>query len=296
MKTLAFLAITSAAFAADFNAALSLPKRTENKVFRDRVQANWLPDGKTFWYRVQTGPESHEYVFIEAATGTRKAAQSLQELGLPKRETLKSSTAKIEMKATKRTGEDSSLKFINQLGEDVDLFWINQEGEHVRYGGIRAGTEREQQTFDGHVWLITSRTGEHLAVIEAAATVQTLIIDGKGLTKAKEEPKKSEHGGKSPDGSCSIASESDAVTKRQVTIVESSPKDSLQPKTKVIDYIKPGDPLPKPQLVITQADGRKIRVPRDLYENPFTESGRLDVTWSPDSREVGFVSYRHVLP
>jgi len=41
-----FLVIASAAFAADFDAALSFPKRTENKVFRDRVQANWLPDGK----------------------------------------------------------------------------------------------------------------------------------------------------------------------------------------------------------------------------------------------------------
>ena len=36
--------------AADYEATLSLPKRTENKVFRDRVKASWLPDGKSFWY------------------------------------------------------------------------------------------------------------------------------------------------------------------------------------------------------------------------------------------------------
>ncbi len=48
MKSLLFLTLTLSAFAADFEAALSFPKRTENKVFRDRVQANWLPDGKTF--------------------------------------------------------------------------------------------------------------------------------------------------------------------------------------------------------------------------------------------------------
>jgi len=70
--------------------------------------------------------------------------------------------------------------------------------------------------------------------------------------------------------------------------VEASPKRGLQPKTVVIDYIKPGDPLPKPQLVIAQADGKKIRVPRDLYENPFNTEGRIDVTWSPDSREFYF--------
>ncbi|MFN0075131.1 MAG: prolyl oligopeptidase family serine peptidase [Prosthecobacter sp.] len=271
-----------------FDAARSLPKRTESKVFRDRVKANWLSGGKTFWYRVQTGPPTHEFVLIDATTGARKTAPTLKALGLPEKAAVKTSTAKIELRPTQRTGEESGLKFINQLGEDVDLFWINQQGEHLRYGGIRVGMEREQHTFDGHVWLITSRTGEHLAVIEAGPVVQTLIIDGKGLTKAKEEPKKPERGAKSPDGTCIVTSEADAVPKRQITLVDSSPKDGLQPKTKVIDYLKPGDPLPKPQLVINQTSGEKIRVPRDLYANPFTESGKLDITWSPDSSEFYF--------
>jgi dipeptidyl aminopeptidase/acylaminoacyl peptidase len=265
-----------------------LPKRTENTVFRDRIKANWLPDGKTFWYRVQTGPTTHEFVRIDATTGTRRTADSLEALGLPEQEATRTSVLKVELRPTRHTGEDSGLKFINKLGEDVDLFWINQEGEHIRYGGIRAGAEREQHTFEGHVWLITSRTGEHLAVVEGAAQMQTLIIDGKGLRKAKPEPKKPEPAGKAPDGSCHVTSESETVPKRQITLVESSPKDGLQPKTKVIDYIKPGDPLPKPQLVIVHSDGRKIPVPRDLYQNPFTESGKLDVTWTPDSREFYF--------
>lgn len=265
-----------------------LPKRTENKVFRDRVKANWLPDGKTFWYRVQTGPESHEFVLIEAETGKRKTADSLKKLGLPEKEALKTSATKIELRATKRTGEESGFKFINKLGEDVDLFWISQSGEHIRYGGIRAGTEREQHTFEGHVWLITSRTGEHLAVVEGASQVQTLIIDGKGLSKAKPEPKKVEKGFQAPDGSCVVTNEPEMVPARKVTLIESTPNDGLHPKTKVFDYIKPGDPLPKPHLVITTADGAKIRVPNKLWENPFTTDGKLDVTWSPDSREFYF--------
>jgi len=192
MKTILFLSLGLSAIAADFEAALSLPRRTENTVFRDRVKANWLPDGKRFWYRVQTGPGTHEFVLIDATSGTRRAAASLKALGLPQREATKTSALKVELHPTRRTGEESGLKFINKLGEDVDLFWINEGGEHVRYGGIRAGTEREQHTFEGHVWLITSRTGEHLAVVEGAAQVQTLIIDGKGLTQAKNEPKKPE--------------------------------------------------------------------------------------------------------
>jgi dipeptidyl-peptidase 4 len=276
-------------WAADFEAALSFPKRTENKVFRDRVQANWLPDGKACWYRVQTGQGKSEFVLIDATNGSRKTAATLKELGLPEKEAAKTSTMKIELRRTRRTGESSGLKFINQLDEDVQLYWINQEGEHTRYGGVRAGTEREQHTFEGHVWLITSRTGEHLAVVEGASQLQTFIIDGKGISKAKAEaPKKPERGFRSPDGSCVVFTEAEKVERRKLTIVESTPNDSVQPKLKVIDYIKPGDPLPKPQWVIENKDGTKLRVARDLYENPFTESGELDAVWAPDSSEFYF--------
>lgn len=283
------LLLSSAAVAADFEAALSLAKRTENKVFRDRVQAHWLPDGKAFWYRVQTAPGKSEFVLIDATTGRRQTAATLKELGLPEKEAAKTSAMKIDLRSTRRTGESSGIKFINTLAEDVELYWINQEGGHVRYGGVRAGAEREQHTFDGHVWLITSRTGEHLAVVEGAAQEQTFIIDGKGISKAQpEKPKKPERGFRSPDGSCVVFTEAEKVERRKVTIVESTPDGSVQPKPKVIDYIKPGDPLPKPQWVIEKKDGSRLRVSRDLYENPFTESGVLDAMWSPDSSEFYF--------
>ncbi len=212
MKSLLILAIaTSSTHAADFDLALSLPQRTENLVFRDRIKANWQPNGEALWYRVQTGPKSHEFVLIDTATGSRKTAPTLKELGLPEKQPLKSSTAKIELRPTRRTGEESGLKFINQLDEDLDLFWINQQGEHVSYGRIRAGSTRQQHTFDGHVWLITSRTGEHLAVVEAGPTIQSLVIDGKGISPAPKEPKKSGRGVKSPDGQWSAMFEKEFV-------------------------------------------------------------------------------------
>ncbi|WP_395745295.1 prolyl oligopeptidase family serine peptidase [Prosthecobacter sp.] len=218
MKTLLqfiLLCLSTASAAAQedrFEQALSLPKRTENLVFRDHLKPSWLPDGKSFWYRIQIAPKKHEFVLINATTGTRKTAPSLKALGLPEQESLKSSTAKIELRKTSRTGAESGLKFINKLDTDVELFWINREGQHQNYGRIRAGSEREQHTFEGHVWLITSRTGEHLAVIEAAASPQTLIIDGKGISKAKEEqPQKKERGTQSPDGKWSAMIEQEYV-------------------------------------------------------------------------------------
>jgi dipeptidyl-peptidase 4 len=151
--------------AADFDRALSLPKRTENLVFRDRLKPTWLPDGKAFWYRILTGPETHEFVLIDADTGERKTAPDLPSLRLPDSGPLKASETTIEPRKSSRTGESSWLKLINQLDTDVELFWIDQKGGHNRYGGIRAGGEREQHTYEGHVWLVTSLAGEHLAVM-----------------------------------------------------------------------------------------------------------------------------------
>lgn len=283
------LSVTSGAAQDRFEAALALPKRTENRVYRDRVQPNWLPDGQSFWYRVHTGPNDHEFVWVDAVSGRRQTAATLQELGLPVKEVTKTSTLQVELRPTRRTGLESGIRLINQLGEDIELYWISQQGKHIRYGSIRAGQQREQHTFEGHVWLVTSRTGQHLAVMEAGPQVQTFLIDGKGSARKKaDERSKAGRGLPSPEGSHTVYTEFEPVPKRQITLIESSPPGSLQPKLKVVDYVKPGDPLPKPQWVIEKTDGTKLRVPRDLYPNPFTESGNLEAIWSPDSREFYF--------
>jgi dipeptidyl aminopeptidase/acylaminoacyl peptidase len=320
--------LSAQAHAVDFDAALSLPKRTENKIFRDRVEANWLPGGRSFWYRVRIGPESQEFVLINAADGSRKAAKSLQELGVALNEEQRTSAMKLELRPTTRTGAESRMRLLNKLGEDVDLFWINQKGEHVRYGGVRAGAEREQHTFEGHVWLLTSRTGVHLAVIEAGAAGQIFVIDGKGISKPRPEPKPKESGAVSPDGRWAamiekgavwlrdrkkgsatpfavkapfaggiawspdsgsfVVSHCEEVKRRQVTIVESSPGAQLQPRVKTFDYAKPGDPLPRPQIMIFRIGSEPIRVVSALFATPFTEQRHIGVTWAPDSSEFYF--------
>jgi len=54
---------------------------TNSLVDRASVRPTWLPDGR-FWYRVLTATGS-EYVLIDPAAGTRRAAAKLAELGVP---------------------------------------------------------------------------------------------------------------------------------------------------------------------------------------------------------------------
>ena len=58
----------------DYERAKELRELTENKVFRDRVRPHWLQGNRTFWYRIQTAADRHEFVLVDAEKGTRKPA------------------------------------------------------------------------------------------------------------------------------------------------------------------------------------------------------------------------------
>lgn len=93
----------------------------------------------------------------------------------------------------------------------------------------------------------------------------------------------------SPDSRKLVAVRVEPGQERKVTLVESSPKDQLQPKVLTHDYFKPGDklPHPRPQLfdVLTQ---RPIPLSEALFPNPFTESGHLPIRWERDSKRFTF--------
>jgi len=72
--------------------------------------------------------------------------------------------------------------------------------------------------------------------------------------------------------------------KRQVTLVESSPRDQLQPKTVVVDYAKPGDRIDHPRMHVFGIDGQLHHVVDDEQApNPYAFQ---DVSWQGDSSAI----------
>ncbi len=67
-------AVAESAQGAETNRAGARRPAPDSRVYRDRVQAHWLPGNTRFWYQVRTGPEAHEYVFVDAEKGTRQPA------------------------------------------------------------------------------------------------------------------------------------------------------------------------------------------------------------------------------
>ena len=59
---------------ADYDRARQFQKLTENKVFRASVKPHWLPGNTKFWYRLQTGADTHEFRLVDALTGVKQPA------------------------------------------------------------------------------------------------------------------------------------------------------------------------------------------------------------------------------
>ena len=81
-------------------------------------------------------------------------------------------------RASLRTGDSVTLDFINRTTNDVKLFWIDPAGDRQNYGVIPGGGEHLQNTYAGHVWLVTSGAGDQLAVFEAGDNGGDAVIGG----------------------------------------------------------------------------------------------------------------------
>jgi len=288
----------------------------------DRITPKWSPDGDTFWYQAAPG----EFVLIDARNGARKTAPELGELGLPEPMPMRSSDTTIEPRPSARTGATSGLRFVNELDSEVSLFWIDAGGKRSPYGTIAPKSEREQHTYEGHVWIVSRADGTDLASVEAGAVPATLIIDGEGR-KPAISPKASPD--TSPDGVFTARVKKDRIVLTAVgggkeTIlcapigenatyrgrVSWSPDSRAflvsaavevperivtildtggENPVKTFPYAKPGDPLPNPQLVLFRPGTEEGQViDSTLFSRPFNRSHHIGVTWSPDGAEAYF--------
>lgn len=331
----------SSAVSARIEEALSWAESTRKGVFRDSVTPRWLPDGRRFWYAVDTGPAAREFVLVDAESGAIRRGPDLASLGLPSAaETTTSGLPPRRRPArTRENGPATSIDFINTTAAPVRLFWIDGGGDRTPYGELAPGARVNRPTYVGHAWLIEDATGRPLASIVADDSRQRVVIDGPASAPVPDEPRRPSSA-LSPDGlwivvlrdhnvflqpsapagasaspltadgtaerpyagdvAWSPDSRSFVLTRvarvpvRQITLVESSPTDQLQPRTRSIDYIKPGDPLPDPTPVLfTFPDGPAgsplVRpIDRALCPTFFTTDGDIDYRWSADGREVFF--------
>ncbi len=92
----------------------------------------------------------------------------------------------------------------------------------------------------------------------------------------------------SPDGKFLAALREKPAQKHPVHMVESSPKDQVQPRLKTHDYLKPGDRIAQSKPVVFEVEGKRPRtftVTDEQIPNPWSIE---ELRWSPDSQRLMF--------
>ena len=90
-------------------------------------------------------------------------------------------------RASRRTGEETTLTFINRSAAEVKLFWLDPDGQRQSYGILGPGQTRDQHTYAGHVWLVTDADGHRLGVFEAEDSWGEACITGEPPKRANAE-------------------------------------------------------------------------------------------------------------
>ena len=216
---------------ADYERALTLSQRTENTVHRNSIHPNWLPGNTRFTYRVQTGPDTTEWVVVDAEKGTREATNQ------PPDDAVQSVPASTSGPGTRtrRTGPETVLTFHNPTRRDLDLFWVDPDGNRKPYGRVRAGAERALNTFGGHVWLLTDPAGSVVAVFVAPDQPGRATIGDQNPKTAPDPtpaPAPAKESGESPDSRWVVVARDSNLFLR--------PKDSTQLERLTTDGA-PGD-------------------------------------------------------
>ena len=229
------------------------------------------------------------------------------------------------LRGTRSNGEATPLIIENGTPGEIEMFWVDAAGARRSYGKLPAGQSTTQQTYAGHVWLVTDANGALLAGVETPPTPSlaritervkaiaspsdnlspdgkwralilnhNLVIEpvasGASVTLSTDG---SENDGFtrpirwSPDSKNLVAFRSRKITPRQIHIVESSPPGQIQPLLRTLAYPKPGDAISQPMPhLFDLANRREIPLDQGLFANPWEIS---ELAWDTDSSEFSFI-------
>ncbi|HWG47930.1 MAG TPA: DPP IV N-terminal domain-containing protein [Gemmataceae bacterium] len=280
----------------DYERSRNLRATTQNKVFKDRVNPHWLADNNRFWYRNDLRDGTREYILVDAVKGERRAAFDYVRLAaaLTKATDEKQRPAHLSVEELDFVEDGAILRFRikdKRWRCDLKTYALTEDKAPAsqtppakkepdtpprrRPGGPGRSNspDRKWTVFvkDHNLYLRERESGKELALSQ----------DGKADDA---------YSGRvfwSPDGKKLVALRTKKGQEHKVHLIESSPRDQLQPKLHSFDYLKPGDrvALTKPHLFDVAAR-KEIPVKDELFANPWSVQ---DVRWTADSRRFTFL-------
>jgi len=172
----------------------------------------------------------------------------------------------------------------NQDGKHLAVFTATQEEatavidkntRPIKPDSRRSGSNRQRGRSTDGKWRAFFK--DHNLYIQNLENEKEFALSSNGIeTKAYAE-----RSYWSPDSQKLVALRVQKGDERKVNLIESSPKDQLQPKLHTFSYAKPGDKITirKPHLFDVSMK-KQISISDELFANPWSIS---DIQWLPDS-------------
>jgi len=292
---------------------LAQPARPERRIYRDRIQPHWFAENTKFWYRVDLPGNKREFILVDAAKGSRERAFDHEKVAARLSEKL-GRDIDAERLPFERLKFSDDGKRITLSGDDDWSFnledYLPKEDKVERpeqtetsredRAQRRSRTRSQTKSPDGRFEVVVRG---HNLVLQEGTNNTPLTFDGnlgnsyaRSAQRARQvEMRFDERDDEapspevywSPDSKRIVAMRTRPGTDRIVYMVESSPKDQLQPKLQSYPYAKPGDEIAirKPHLFDAE-NHREIPLDDALFSNPWSIS---DLRWNSDSSEIFFL-------
>lgn len=274
---------------ADYERAAKLRELAQGKVFKQKVEPHWFAENKQFWYRNDLADGAREFIRVDVEAGSRVSAfdhgKWATALGEASGQEVKASHLPIDSLAFDEMGDIVRFKaFGKPWACDLREYKITEQEPP------EPATQPEQERRNDKPIEGRSPDGKWAAFFKD----DNLFLRD---AKTDEEIPLSDDGSGddayqgrvhwSPDSTKLIAMRSKKGDERTVYLIESSPKDQLQPKLHSYDYLKPGDQitLTRPRLFDVESK-KQIPINEDLFPIPWSID---DVRWQPDSQRFTFL-------
>ncbi|UIR54639.1 S9 family peptidase [Sphingobacterium sp. SRCM116780] len=288
---LGFHMIFAQGTSADYKRAKDLKSQLMNKVDNLPAQFYWNDKGDLFWYDKST-LNGKEYVLVAPS-------QKKKEILFDTKQVFSAMETQLGKKIENPSISNDRIKLIDEdyISLDMEGFqWTwNRKLNTLQQNGQSTKKERDGDYWgkryqDNTYMEIESPDKRHVAFIKNS----NVYIAPKGnLNQAKQvtfdgNPQEyySNYIQWSSDSKKLAALKIQKVDIRQLTLIESSPKDQLQPKIQTRDYVKPGDALPqKLPIIYNLEQDRLYTCDQALIDNQFDLSG---LSWHSDSHAITF--------
>ncbi|AMV36907.1 S9 family peptidase [Planctomyces sp. SH-PL62] len=282
---------------AAYDRADALQETTRNTVFKAKVHPVWLPEGRRFWYRNDLPDDAREYMFVDAEKGERKPAFDHARLATALTDkagkTIEASRLALDDFTVDDDGaarfgfEGKSYRF-DAAGELTEAPKPGAPAEskppdHERRRRPDEGTPespRGEDSPDGR-FSIDVRDHDLILRTKSGGEETPLSFEGSDVDAYERGVFWS------PDSKRFVAIRTARGSDHKVHMVESAPKDQLQPRLVTHDYLKPGDQIPVPRLHLFDVEARKeIPIDPDLTPIPWSVDA---FRWEPDSSRFTFL-------